>query len=1355
MSDPHPPPPHDAEQTERAADAPAWARYGLAVVAVAAAMLLTFALRGALGQSQVRFVFIFFFPAVLLTAIRAGVGPAVLATALSAAVGNYFFLPPLYALSLTFEGLSQTALFLFVAAMLVYLTRRSRRAEAEARRSEESLSITLRSIGDAVIATDAAGRVTFMNAVAERLTGWTAAEARALPLREVFRIFSEETREEAESPVEKVLRTGGTVGLANHTVLVARDGRETPIDDSAAPIKDRHGRTAGVVLVFHDITERRQAEAARERLAAIVESSEDAIIGKSLDGTVTSWNAAAERLYGYAAGEMLGRPISVLVPPDRAEELAGILESVRAGRRLAHLETVRVRKDGTRVPVSISISPVADAEGHLVGASTIARDISERRRGEEERAGLAQMVESERRRLRNLVGSVPGVVWEAWGEPDESSQRIDFVSDHVEQLLGYSREEWLSEPNFWLKLVHPEDRARAAAEARAIFESRQGGTSEFRWVAKGGRVVHVEAQSVVILDGAGRPVGMRGVTMDITASKLSAEALRESERRLAGVVDSAMDAIITVDADQRVLLFNRAAEEMFRCSAADAAGQPIERLLPSRFRAAHAGHVEEFGRTGVTSRAMAGSRAVSGLRADGEEFPLEASISQIVAGGQKLFTVIMRDITERVRAEEEREQLLQREQSARASAEASEQHYRALADAMPQIVWTARADGYNDYYNRRWYEYTGLAPEQSGGWSWQHVIHPDDVEASVRAWAKAVAAGEDYQVEYRFRRAADGEYRWHLGRAEPLRDASGRVLKWFGTATDIHEQKVAEERVTFLAEASRLLPSSLDYGTTLAQLAGLAVAAMADYSLVDIVGEDGRVRRLAAAHSDPERQPLVERLRQYPPDLRKPFGVSVVLRTGRPSVVRDASEEFLKSFALDDDHLDALRAIGVRSFLTVPLVARGRTFGALTFASTAAPRDYAEDDIAFAEELARRAALAVDNALLYGRAQEANRAKDEFLATLSHELRTPLTPIIGWTHMMRSGRLEQPDAEQGLRVIDKNSQALSRLINDLLDMSSILSGKMRIDRAPVALNDVLREAAETVRPQADARRVALEVSNGGLAPVTVSGDRTRLVQVFWNLLNNAVKFSREGGRVRVSCGREGDAARVEVADEGDGISPSFLPHVFERFRQADMGTTREHGGLGIGLALVKSFVEAHGGTVTAASGGEGRGSRFVVSLPALASAAPAGTSGELRPVDAELCEPPACRVLLVEDAGDTLDMLKVVFEARGYETETCATPEEALRVAGSGRFDIIVSDIGLPRMDGYELIKRLRRLPHLGETPAVALTGYAAPRDAEAALDAGFDTHIAKPVDPAALAEQVELLLKRRAQRDGDNRGSQ
>jgi rsbT co-antagonist protein RsbR len=288
-----------------------------------------------------------------------------------------------------------------------------------------------------------------------------------------------------------------------------------------------------------------QQDVERARLAAIVDSSEDAIISKTLDGTITSWNASAERMYGYTSEEAVGRHISLIVPEELRGQLADIHERLARGEKISDLETVRVRKDGTRFEVAVSISPVKNGAGRIVGGATIARDISERRRAEAERAGLAAQVEDERRRLQDLVSSVPGVVWEAWGEPDESAQRINFVSDYVEQMLGYTVGEWLQTPNFWLTIVHPEDRDRAAAEARAKFEG-SGGVSEFRWVRKDGRVIHVASHSVPVRDAAGRPVGMRGVTMDITARKDAEERLAELLREREQTIEEVSTPVVPV-----------------------------------------------------------------------------------------------------------------------------------------------------------------------------------------------------------------------------------------------------------------------------------------------------------------------------------------------------------------------------------------------------------------------------------------------------------------------------------------------------------------------------------------------------------------------------------------------------------------------------------------------------------------------------------------------------------------------------------------------------------------------------------------------------------------------------------------
>ncbi|MFN2455758.1 MAG: response regulator [Pyrinomonadaceae bacterium] len=396
-----------------------------------------------------------------------------------------------------------------------------------------------------------------------------------------------------------------------------------------------------------------------------------------------------------------------------------------------------------------------------------------------------------------------------------------------------------------------------------------------------------------------------------------------------------------------------------------------------------------------------------------------------------------------------------------------------------------------------------------------------------------------------------------------------------------------------------------------------------------------------------------------------------------------------------------------------------------------------------------RAQLLVLEQKARAEAEAANRAKDEFLATLSHELRTPLTPILGWVRMMRQGMLNGEHAEQGLAVIDSNAQSLLRLINDLLDMTAILSGKMHIEQTPIDLTEVLTEAVETVRPQAEKRNINLEIElcdEIAARPLMVPGDRTRLVQVFLNLLSNAVKFSPENSRVRIACETDGDAAaRVEVEDEGQGIAPEFLPHIFERFRQADGSNTRLYGGMGIGLALVKSFVEAHGGAVRGASVGHERGSKFTVELPLIIQTqeAVATSPAEEKAASSQpFADAPPVRLLIVEDSPDTLEMLGATFQLRGYHTTLCGSAREALAVATNEPFDVIISDIGLPETDGYELIKQLRAVPHLRHVLAVALTGYASQHDNELALAAGFNAHLAKPVNPALLLTQIEQQIR-------------
>ncbi len=366
---------------------------------------------------------------------------------------------------------------------------------------------------------------------------------------------------------------------------------------------------------------------------------------------------------------------------------------------------------------------------------------------------------------------------------------------------------------------------------------------------------------------------------------------------------------------------------------------------------------------------------------------------------------------------------------------------------------------------------------------------------------------------------------------------------------------------------------------------------------------------------------------------------------------------------------------------------------------------------------------------------EANRAKDVFLATLSHELRTPLTPVLGWVNLLRSGAAtDAAMLTQGLDAIQRNAQLQARLVDDLLDISRVVSGKLRIESEPVNLSGVVESAAEIVRADAASRSVELSVELPA-RPVVVQGAPLRLQQIVWNLLSNAVKFTPRGGRVEARVWGDGDGAFVEVKDTGIGIAPDFLPHVFDRFQQADGSTTRQYGGLGLGLAIARALAELHGGWVRADSEGLGRGSRFTLGLP---HAAPSAAPHE--PKREEEREAPNVPVLGVDDSAETVELLQMFFTRRGYEVVGAGSAAEAVRAARERAPGLIISDISMPGADGYSLLAEIRRVPGLEGVPAIALTGHALDEDRVRALAAGFSVHVSKPVDPDELLSVVRKL---------------
>ncbi|MBC6430871.1 response regulator [Nostoc sp. HG1] len=516
----------------------------------------------------------------------------------------------------------------------------------------------------------------------------------------------------------------------------------------------------------------------------------------------------------------------------------------------------------------------------------------------------------------------------------------------------------------------------------------------------------------------------------------------------------------------------------------------------------------------------------------------------------------------------------------------SEERYRYLAEAIPQLVWTTNANGECDFFNQNWCEYTGLTLEQSLGSGWLAALHPDDIQNANEVWSNAVKNSTIYNNEYRYKRAFDGSYRWHLARGLPLKDEQGIVVKWFGTCTDIHEQKqILEERA----------------------------------------------------------------------------------------------------------HLLEL------------------------------------------EQVAR------------AKAETANRIKDEFLAVLSHELRTPLNAILGWSKLLQTGRLNQAKTSEALTTIERNATLQVQLIEDLLDISRILQGKLTLDITKINLESTILSALQTMRLAAEAKLIEVSTVFEPLIG-EVMGDSTRLQQVVWNLLSNAVKFTPKGGKVEVRLKQADGYAQIIVSDTGKGISAEFLPFVFDYFRQADSTSTRNFGGLGLGLAIVRNIVEIHGGIIKADSHGEDKGATFTVSLPLLQDKSPRLKDEQnyavlLTPKSLPLT---GVRVLVVDDDADSLDFAAFVLEQDGAFVIAVSSAYEALQTLAEVKPDVLVSDISMPDMNGYMLIRQVRTwTPEQGgQIPAIALTAFARNDDQQEALKAGFQMHLPKPYNPEKLIAAIAKLVE-------------
>lgn len=809
---------------------------------------------------------------------------------------------------------------------------------------------------------------------------------------------------------------------------------------------------------------------------------------------------------------------------------------------------------------------------------------------------------------------------------------------------------------------------------------------------------------------------------------LDEATVRERDVLFRRLIDDIREyAIYTLDPQGHVTSWNLGAERIKGWTAEEVIGQHSRMFFG-----------EDDRRSGKVERELAAA-AQNGrsedeywsIRKNGVLFYAHVFITALHDDNGKLrgFTKVVRDVTER------------RE---------SEERYRNLFEYANDIVYTQDLQGNFTSLNRAGEVITGYTREEAMGMNMGVLLSPEDLETARQRIARKLEDGAPTRYELVIITKRGQKVSLEVNTRLIYRE--GKPVGVMGIARDITERKRAEGTQRFLSDATSIVASSLDYETTLASVARMAVPVIADWCTVDVLDEDETIKRLAVAHVDPSKVEWAHDLqRRYPPDANAEVGVPNVMRTGKSELYPDIPDEMLTAAALDAEHLQIMREVGFTSAMIVPLVAHGRTLGALTFISAESGRHYGADDLALAENLAGRAALAIDNAHLYRTARQANRLKDEFLATLSHELRTPLTSILGWAHLLRAGQLSEENAAGALETIQRNARAQAQLIDDLLDVSRIITGKLRLDVQQVDPGDLIDAAIESVRPAASAKGVRLQKVMD-TKPVRVAGDAARLQQVVWNLLSNAIKFTPKDGRVQVRLEHVDSNIQITVSDTGAGINPEFLPHVFDRFRQADQTTTRQHGGLGLGLAIVRHIVELHGGTAQAESRGPGHGSTFTIRLPVVAVYRRETVAQPVSHVADETVLELDCpdnldgvKILVVDDEIDTRELLRVALAHCGAEVMVAASAQEALAALKAMRPHLLISDVGMPVEDGYELIRQVRALPAAqgGRVPAVALTAYARAEDRLHALRSGYQMHVAKPVELTELIAVVGSLIHR------------
>jgi PAS domain S-box-containing protein len=1094
---------------------------------------------------------------------------------------------------------------------------------------------------------------------------------------------------------------------------------------------------------------RRRAEASGEELRRseqeLADFFENATVGLHWvgpDGTVLRANRAELDLLGYAREEYVGRHIAEF-HADQAV-IGDILDRLQKGEKLNDYPARMCCKDGTVKDVLID-SSVLWRDGRFVHTRCFTRDVTEQKRAQA--AAWART-----RQLELVTDNAPVFIAHC-----DADRRFKFVNKpyaarfglHPRDIIGRAIADVLGDAAYAVLAPHID---AALAGRRVEFEV------EVPYRDLGARFMRCAYEPE--LDPAGRVVGYVGAILDVTDSKRVERALQEegrttetlhrigtalaAERDLERIVQRVTDETTAITgAGYGAFFYNVLDGRGESYTLYTLSGAPREAFARFPMPRNTAIFEPTFRGTGVvrlddvTKDARYGKNAPHHGMPEGHlpvrsylAVPVVSRSGEVLGGlffGHAqvgVFTARHERLVEAVAA-----QAAVAIDNARLYGQLreSEGRLRLLTDALPVLISYVDSDQRYRVVNRQYEVWFGRPRSQIQGRTLREVLG-DEAHAAIRERVEAALAGREvnYETPIRYRDAGARHIRVNY-----VPHVEGdRVRGFFALVSDVTASKRAEQDARFLADASAALAGLVDYESTLQAVARLAVPHFADWCAVDMLGEGGALRRVAVAHVDPSKVELAREMRRrYPPDPAAPQGVWNVIRTGKPELAGEITDEMLEAGVKDAGLLGLLRQLGLRSYMGVPLIVRGKVLGAVTFIAAESGRRYGADDLALAEDLAQRAAVAIDNARLYQEVREADRRKDEFLAVLGHELRNPLAPISNALHILKQPGADGPLAEQAREVMERQVQHMARLVDDLLDVSRIVRGKVELRKGPVELAAVVARAAETAQPLIEAEGHELAVAMPD-EPLVVSGDLVRLAQVVGNLLNNAARYTERGGKLTVEGRSEGDQAVLRVRDTGTGIAPEVLPRIWDMFVQADRRLKGAQGGMGIGLSLVKGLVELHGGAVEARSDGPGKGSEFVVALPLLAAPPPDEAPGEAagRPARAA-----PRRVLVVDDHVDAAESLAMLLRVQGHEVRVAHDGPAALRLAEADPPEIAFLDIGMPGMTGHELARRFREREGLRGVTLVAMTGWGQAEDRRRTSEAGFDHHLVKPADLDAL----------------------